>query len=173
MPGVALLRDKLSSEVLLRSQSVVRRATQRQVRGHVLATLCERFQVMQLEVASLAAALVARVRERAARVWREHFAPFGRRDVSAALARRRSGSSAGRVVLAASPPANRWSCRRETAVVCRTASWIELTLKTPAAWFMPARRVIYELSLFEARLEQFHRFDANRCQRHTWSLSRQ
>jgi hypothetical protein len=67
MPGrVTLAGDELSAEVLLRSQGVVRSATQRQVRRDVLATSCKRLQVMQLEVASLAATLVVRVREGAA-----------------------------------------------------------------------------------------------------------
>jgi hypothetical protein len=87
---VSFLLDEPSAEIFLGGQRVVRSATQRQICSDILATMRERLQMMELEVAGLAASLAALVRERAAPlVALEHLASFRYRHVSAALARHR------------------------------------------------------------------------------------
>ena len=75
------------AKVVLGSERIVRRATQRQIRGHVRTVLREWLQMVQLEIARFSAAQATRVDIRAARaVAPIHLAPHRRGDVSAALA---------------------------------------------------------------------------------------
>jgi hypothetical protein len=83
----ALLLDVRATEVLFRLQRVVSGTSQCQVRSEIRAALGERLDVMQLQVARLAAAPALRVDVAAATaITFEDLAPFGCGNVSAALA---------------------------------------------------------------------------------------
>jgi len=86
--GVAFSRDMLTAEVLLSGQQVVRRATERQICGVVLAAFRKGFQMMDFEAVGFATALAAFVNVSAASsVALEDCASFGGWNVSAAAAR--------------------------------------------------------------------------------------
>jgi hypothetical protein len=84
----ALLLDVRATEVLFRLQHVVSGTSQCQVRGEICAALGERPDVMQLQVARLAAAPTLRVNVAApTAITFEDPAPFGCGNVPAAPAR--------------------------------------------------------------------------------------
>jgi hypothetical protein len=83
----ALLLDELATEILFRGERVVSRTAQGQVRRQILSALSERFQMMQLQVARLAAARAVRVGVAApSAVTLEDLASLGCGNVSPALA---------------------------------------------------------------------------------------
>jgi hypothetical protein len=80
---MAKLFHELTPKVLLRGESVVSLAAQREVVGVVPAVSGEGVDMMNFEAAYFSAALVAFVDERAARsVALEHAAPDSRRDMA-------------------------------------------------------------------------------------------
>ena len=83
----ALLLDELAAEVFFRRERVMSRTAQGQVRCDIRSALGERLQMMQLQVARLAAARPVRVGIAAPpAITLEDLTPFGRGNVSAALA---------------------------------------------------------------------------------------
>ena len=97
-PAAALLRkgfvsvrtpldDEALAKVSFGGERVVRRATQRQIRGQMRTTHRERLQMMQFEIVRLSATQATLIDIRAARIVAPiHLAPHLRRDVSTALA---------------------------------------------------------------------------------------
>ena len=85
---MAVLFDDAAPEVCFGGERIVRCAAQGQVGSEVLAASCERLEMVQVEIARLAAALTALVDEAAAaRVAYEYRAFHCGRNGSAALTR--------------------------------------------------------------------------------------
>ncbi|HVY32772.1 MAG TPA: hypothetical protein VHB79_39825, partial [Polyangiaceae bacterium] len=97
--SIAPFGHELGPEISFGRQSVVSLAAERQIRGAVLPTSSKGLEVMQLEVARLAAALASSVEVAAAtRVALVHLAPQRCRNVPTAPVRRRAGRrTSGRV----------------------------------------------------------------------------